>query len=69
MKIKKLGTTLKIIPTTQVYAVLEIGDDESETTLHGVFRHREHAEQKALKLKTKHHASGYIAVLRQRVLG
>ena len=51
---------------THVYAVLEIKKDP---VLHGIFKNREIAEAKAEKLKTRHKAKGYIAVLKQRING
>ncbi len=59
---------LKILWESHVYVVLEMASWE-EPRIHGVFANREHATEKALKLKTRHHAAGYVAVLKQRVLG
>ena len=70
MKLYKKRGKLVLVVNNVVYVVLEMPSvHEGETKVHGVFAVREDAEQKALKLKTRHHASGYIAVLKQRVLG
>jgi hypothetical protein len=63
---------LKILWESHVYVVLEMPGAMAsweEPRIHGVFANREHATEKALKLKTRHHAAGYVAVLKQRVLG
>lgn len=60
---------LKILWESHVYVVLEIPFLDGETKIHGVFANREHATEKALKLKTRHHVAGYVAVLKHRVLG
>ena len=70
MKLYKKMGNLVLVVTTEVYVVLEIPSVEAgETKVHGVFANREHAEQKALKLKTKHQVQGYVAVLTQRIKG
>ena len=55
--------------TSHVYVVLECNTDETDPVVHGVFAHREHAEAKATKLRTRHHRVGYLCVLKQRVHG
>lgn len=42
---------------------------ETDPKVHGVFAVREHAEAKRKALLMKHHVKGYVAVLKQRILG
>lgn len=78
MKVLRGKNILNIIMTTHVYVVLEIPSfcdiekclvEHGEAKVHGVFANREHAELKALKLQTRHHKAGYVAVLKQRIKG
>lgn len=55
-----------------VYVVVELPDTINgvgEAKVHGVFANREHAEAKSIKLHTRHHKSGYIAVLKKKIKG
>ena len=67
MKIGNKGLTL--LRGRHVFVVLEYNTGKQDPKLHAVFSKREYAEAKAEKLRTRHKAKGYIAVLKQRILG
>lgn len=73
IRIHKKGTLVTYLIADQikyVYVVVELPDEITlHAEVHGVFANREHAEEKARKLHTRHHRSGYIAVLKQRIKG
>ena len=61
---------ITILRGRHVYVVLEFpGITDSDPVIHGVFARRDHAEAKAMKLKTRHYRTGHIAILKQKVRG
>jgi 2,3-bisphosphoglycerate-independent phosphoglycerate mutase len=66
-----------ILMTGVVHVVLEFNSrktkgatvTETDPKVHGVFAVREHAEAKRKALLMKHYVKGYVAVLKQRILG